>query len=701
MNVLKEELSRLIKSKTLWLLCFGMILCNAAFMLLYEEYRFSDEYGYTLFSPQSYIALKSDIDYSDEAVTSLKEQYDMLWGAIFSGGIAPEYTDSLFNEAALFRYVYSEGEAIAGYEQYLDSVAKNARTLNAITLFSDKDSFASRNIIKTAEDYAKLEGVVPVWDENAGIKQIMASPFTNVLFIIGLLYVCLRVVTDEKIQEPLLWTMKKGRAVRFAAKLSAILLFCFLVHTLLYASQIFFAHSYYGLGDLSRPIQSVFISAPYGISVFQTLALVYLAKLAVYILFTLIFFVVCVKTTTALASVSVIAFIFAISAGLYAIISPFSLLNVFKYINLFFLLNPANIAVTYINLNIFGQPVNVLTASAVVVGIVYVALFAVSVLSSSAIRTYRTIAVGRGRSLFAVLRGLPAFLQGLLAVLRGHTTKIFAHELWKMLWARKVVFILLGLVLFQMWRFDNAKIRVNPDEAAYLRAVELAQTQENPLAWALSRADSLKQSDASEMEITAAERVADRLLYLENIDGGILVYETGYVELLGDAKYVNDVLNALILVVMLVLTVLPIREWEMKSLIRSTAHGRGRLFSRKAMLATIACVLVFSIVYLPDLWSVQRAFGLSHLDAPAASFPWLATGDGSGLSLGFMLYRMYAVRLVSALLLSLGVLVVPLKTQTISYIFFATVYVLPVLLRFLSVSFAEYYPIVWLLMFRA
>ncbi|MCL2079994.1 MAG: hypothetical protein FWH17_09180 [Oscillospiraceae bacterium] len=686
MNVFKEELYRLARSKILWLLCFGMILCNMAFMLLYEEYRFSDEYGYALFSPKSYIALKSDIDHSREAIESLKERHPALRDAIFSGGMTPEYADSLFGEAALFQYVYSEGEAIAGYDSYLESVAKNARALTEIPLFSDKESFTNRNILKTADDYAKLKEVVPVWDENAGIKQILESPFTDVLFIIGLLYVSLKVVTDEKPQELLLRTMKKGRTARFAAKLWSLLLFCFFAHTLLYISQIFFAHTYYGLGDLSRPIQSVFITAPYGISVFQTLLLVYIAKLAIYVLFTMIFFASCVKTSTALASVSVIAFILAISAGLYAIISPFSVLNIFKYINLFFLLRPANIVVTYINLNIFGQPVNILSVAIAVVSIAYALLFAVSVVSSPAIRTYRTIA-GRRRS-------LPAVLQ-------GHTTKIISHELWKMLWAKKVVLILLGLVLFQVWRFDNAKIRVNPDEAAYHRAVLLAQGQDEPLRWALARLDALTQSNASEMEIAATARVIDRLSYLESIDGGVLVYETGYAELLGDGKYVNDVLNALILVVMLVLAVLPVREWEMERLIRVTVRGRGTLAVRKGILTSMVCILIFCIVYIPDLWRVARIFGLPHTDAPAASFPWLASGGGLDLNLGFVLCRMYAVRLVSAMLLALGVLVIPLKTQTVSYIFFAAVYVLPVLLRFLSVSFAEYYPIVWLLIYRA
>jgi len=679
LRVFRAETTRLATSKVFWVFCGLMLVCSLIFGLLCEEYRFTDDNGYQSFPTASYLHLKADFKDTAMNLELLKENYEKLRESLFSGGMEYIYTGNIIQEMALYEFVISEAEQVMSYDRYLEGIMENADILTQTSIFSKKGTFWNQNIVKTARDYSVLSDINPSLEESMGIRSVLASPYSDLIFLFSILFLCMYLVTNEKAQELFLRTTRNGRGVRNAAKMTLLALCCLLLHGALFVLQILFAHAYYGLGELSRPIQSVFISAPYGFSVLWTLVLAFLIKLALYLVFAMAFFLTCQKTSNVFSALGLVMALFGCSTVLYVVINPFSEWNALKYVNLLYLINPSDLIISYININLFGYPFRLIKVVIIIIAIALPIIFVSSVLSRYKILVYRNGANKKGTALFGMFR--------------MYTVSMFRHEIWKLLWAQKGTIVLCVLVLLQIWRYGTFKIRLFPDEGEYREAIMMAQQQVEPLEWASLRLDALVQNGAREVEIQAVSRVAERLHYLEGVEGGELIYDTGYRELLGEAQYVNDKLSALLLCLVLLLAVLPIREWEMKNVIHTTVHGRAKLLRIKLIISGFIGMIIFVTVFLPDLLLVMRTFGLSHMDATAMSFPWLAKSG----SLSYMLIRMYCIRFLVTCFLSTLIVTIPTRTRLSTLVCLVLFIILPILLSLFSIKFLDYYPLVWIL----
>ena len=129
----------------------------------------------------------------------------------------------------------------------------------------------------------------------------------------------------------------------------------------------------------------------------------------------------------------------------------------------------------------------------------------------------------------------------------------------------------------------------------------------------------------------AFERLMEHVSYAEK-QGCPLVYETGYLELFGYGRegYRQDVEEALLLVIMLVLMLAPYCAGEysqrMMNLIGTQYVGTRRILFEKAGAGILAASVVFAVVYLPQILYVGYVYGFDGLGESVDTISDLAGG---------------------------------------------------------------------------
>lgn len=704
MNVFKEECARIFGKKSVIILSLFIIIANISINYLNEQQRFKDSDGYEMFSTSSYRDLKGLLQEKQDPFSYIEEQNEKLQAYMnlsLYGSIAPDnpedfagideeslvkqyedgelivFTDNIISESDLFSFVYEEMNKINSYDQYLDDIRQRALTMSAVSLFSDENSFYYKNIQKTSVDYKLLKGIEPTWDESVGVK--MATQFPDILLLIGIFSICFILITDEKPMFSLLRSTYRGRASLIRAKIGVSLLYIFALHTFMTITLSMFAHWYYGFGDLSRPIQSVFISAPLSMSVFSYLIWTYSVKMLIFAVFTVIFMFLCVRFKSAISAFVAITGILAASAILYLVITPYSYLNYLKYINLYFLLQPAQLLISYINLNIISYPYSLLPIAIIICIVVFIIGYFLTIHSFA--HKYEN------SNKFMLFKKIK------VKTPRFRTIRLFATEVWRLLITNRVLFMLLLFILFQCWKTDTFKIKIYPEEVAYRNTLEIAQQQEDPYTWALAESELRIDNGAKQMDIDAVNRLIERLDYLAEMEERTgkeaeLVYESGYDRLIDNPQ--NDLLNALIMVVGLIICILPIRERILHKLFHTMPLGRGYQVIRKLVLATITTAVVFLLTYLPDVWQVIQAYGLP--DSSAAAFSLSVLEDIQLLSIREYLITIYLTRLLIAWLVAMVIYVLSSKGITMAMIYTSILFIVPLMLSFLSITIIDYYP---------
>lgn len=84
------------------------------------------------------------------------------------------------------------------YGKYLDSIQANKNNMLFFSIFNDSNSFSERNIIKTAEEFEKLEGVSLTLGANEAITAFMRFSTTDYLLLFVLIVLCLSFLEERK-----------------------------------------------------------------------------------------------------------------------------------------------------------------------------------------------------------------------------------------------------------------------------------------------------------------------------------------------------------------------------------------------------------------------------------------------------------------------------------------------------------------------
>lgn len=301
------------------------------------------------------------------------------WYPLYQSGEYLRYTDSLEQETVLIGELYAEESQVSGYEAFLQSIQDRKDAISGISIFAaqGQDSFAARNIRKSARDFAGLSDANLRWTPSKGLTAALESLWTDLLLIL-LSFLCAAGLITEERQKGLLYitrSTRHGITACMVSKLLALLIHCIASTALLYAANLLYCAAAAGDWDGSASIQSL---APYlescmPIRIGTFLILSVLTKALVLFAVGGVLLGLCALSGGILLPYLAGMAFWASNWALYQFIPAASKFSAVKYLNLFGALRAESLYGSYLNLNVFGYPVSRLALSWGIVALVSLA----------------------------------------------------------------------------------------------------------------------------------------------------------------------------------------------------------------------------------------------------------------------------------------------------------------------------------------
>ncbi|WP_294541137.1 hypothetical protein [uncultured Gemmiger sp.] len=545
------------------------------------------------------------------------------------------YTDTLTLECQLFSQLCKEYDTVAGYGTFLDSVQTKATQLAGISIFQkDSTGYDLKNIRLTARVYAGLQDIAIDYYPQKGLYTALSYAFTDLILLAAMLLLALLLVRQERDSGllALVRSLPGGRLQTALAKLGAFALSLLAVLMLLYGVNLAYCGASFGLGPLTRTIQSVpaLLRCTMQITVGRYLFRFLLAKWAgAFVMGLWVMLAALLARRAALGWVSALAMPLAMY-GIRAAIPATSRLNVVKYANLASLLQTNELLGNYRSLYWFGTPVGlplVEWTAALVWGVGFASAFC---------------------AVFAKAPLLPAPRRGFVLVRQRRTraTGILREESRKLLVMNGAAVFLAMFTGFAVWQGVTAESYLGADEiyyAWYMKEISGPYTQQTR-TWLEQQGEEFAPMLEVQKKVAAGELSADALLaysalqqkysvyqkiisqninyYLNQHPRAWLVYESGYRELFGfsGTADVQDTLYAGLLCALCFSGLFAMeRKGGMEEILCTTPLGRRRTVLAKMAVSAAAAVLIAAITSLPHLIQVLRDYGLPVLFAPALS----------------------------------------------------------------------------------
>lgn len=254
-----------------------------------------------------------------------------------------------------------------GYGGYLASIQANKESMLSFSIFNDPNSFSSRNIIKTAEEFGGLEGVSLELGADGAVDSFLGFAMTDYILLAVLALICISFLEERKKG---LWSVvhaaPRGR-LRLALRRVGILFGVSAVSVLLlYGTNLVLGFSLYGgLDDLGRAAQSAEIlgKLPVLCTVGQFLIQYILLRVAAAFLIALLLWLLLTAINNVKYTIIVAAGILAAEYSLYTFLPVQSFLNLLKYFNIFTYISLSDLYTNYLNIDLFGFPLGIRSIS--------------------------------------------------------------------------------------------------------------------------------------------------------------------------------------------------------------------------------------------------------------------------------------------------------------------------------------------------
>lgn len=285
----------------------------------------------------------------------------------YQSGEYLKFTDSFWQERSLIEELYGEWEKCAGYGEYLQSVQETGDTLGSIGIFSGKSgeaepSFSSRNVEKSAGDYAGLSDGEIRWMPSCALTGAMENAWTDLFLLLSVFLAVGSLVLEEKEKKLFYITRstRHGMGRSIGAKLAALFVSCVGMAAILYGVNLLFFGIAAGYGDFGAALQSVaaFRESCLSVSIREFIGLSVLTKGVAAFGFGALLATLCIQAETVYLPFGVGGLLCGISFSLYTAIPGASKWSLYKYMNLMGILKTQHYYGGYLNFNLFGYPVS-------------------------------------------------------------------------------------------------------------------------------------------------------------------------------------------------------------------------------------------------------------------------------------------------------------------------------------------------------
>lgn len=576
---------------------------------------------------------------------------------------------------------------IVEYPAYLEQVQANVKQMQALSVFNQNDTFSLRNIEKTGRDFPKAVELRP--GNDFAVTALFSDEVGGYALLIFTLFLALQFLEERRRG---LWSLVHGSPdgrVRLALKRAVILLLGVTVGTVvLFGGKLLFGAIYYGgLGDLTRSVQSlqVFSDFPWVMPVWATLIGYFLLKILGMWLVGLAVWAILQAVNHLPLALTAAGAALAMEYTLFRTIPDSYGIVFLRYVNLFALVDVPRVALHYLNVNLFGWPVQGFMLSQGLILPMLGVLLAVNLFLAQ-----KKKPISRQNPLLTLLDRLRTPLSKAVGRLR-----LFGSELYKLLWLQKGLLVLLAVALFS---FAIMKAPLPDTELYDTELAGLSSSMQGPIteqtlaeindkiceysAWTPTE-PVVRQLDILQR---LREKCADSL---EAKDGLWLIDPTPYAALMGRNADNYQRQNAVVLLLALVLllsgTFAQEKQSQMTQLLRGTPRGRKALTGKKLAAAMLLTFFVLLIFEAGELRLIRDAYGSFALAAPLQSFDAFVSlpyqiSLGTGLAV-YLLLRLLALCAAAGIVLLLS----RVSRQTNTAIFLGcAVLVLPACLSYMG-----------------
>ncbi|MEG0090363.1 MAG: hypothetical protein RSA20_00950 [Oscillospiraceae bacterium] len=551
------------------------------------------------------------------------------------------YTGNISAEYRFLEEMNREVSEAAGYEDFLVNIGEKAKKLSSISIFAKEGGYDQNNIKATAKAYENMSGVPINYSPQKGLVTAISFDLTDIVLIFIMVLISFIIVREER-ENGLLSLIRSTSGGRFKtamAKFMAMGVSLLAAVILLYGTNLIYCNFTYGLGDLTRSIQSVpyLMRSTLKVNVWQYLVLFLLTKWGAAIIcggWILLCMLVAKRTFYGILGALSMPLLHWI---IRSTIPATNKLNVIKYANLASLLETNEILGSYRNLYwLNNQPIQlnlVETVAAISFLLVFLSLFIWAFCKLGLLNTPKKPLVVFSR--FKRKTQKP--------------TTIAKQEWYKLLVMNGGVVLLAVAIAFQGYQAYTAENYITADEmfySYYMKNLSGSYTvekrdflqEENKKFEPLQKAQQMYSNGmitgeeyqmimASnyilQQEYNVFAKVLGKLQYLKQKPNADLVYETGYIKLFGLNDLNMNLKDALFATFSLVVLLSGLFSMEkssgMKKVIFATPLGRKDTVVAKLKVSAVVSSVIAVLSILPRMWQVGRGYGFKGLFSPAMS----------------------------------------------------------------------------------
>lgn len=596
-----------------------------------------------------------DREYFEAANADIMESYP----DIDLDAVAYRYLDSLYSEMELVDDILEQVSAAAHYNEYLEQIDEAAAIMTRSSLFGTPGTYSYRNALLTPGAYADLKGIILPAADSEGVLFATEQRITDVFILLILIAAAISMLIKERSSGTLMLIKpaKRGYLDTIAAKLAVMLLIAAGVTVLFYAQDFVMAAVMFGLGDLSRPIQSLagFITSPYLITVGEYLAYFMLAKLAAAVMFASLLFCIGTVFRNMISAVVAIAAALLAETVLYISIPLNSWLSPLKLINIVCLADTSWFFEDYLNMNIFSYAVNV-----VPVGI------AAAFMITAASCIFSCFRYTHEKSAMVTADPIAEKIMAYVRLLRGRGSMhagLLGKEIYKLFIMEGGLALLAVFLLVQIASYSGYSVSWDTDDTYYRYYILWAD------GITLDEVGELYEAEAERYDALAAELAAwegayadgditytelldlqweykaetkglsgfylalEQYYYVQGLaDQGVdadLICVSAWTELLGSDGHDADVYDAAKLLFFLAAGLASVFSIEKSTHVEMLQHtcprGRSYLCRCKYAACLLYTVAACLIAYVPRYIAVFSAYGTDGLLSPLHSLELLAS----------------------------------------------------------------------------
>lgn len=249
------------------------------------------------------------------------------------------------------------------YRDYPSQVQAACERLGRFSIFGKKGSFANRNLYKTAEDFAPLDGANLALGHDEAITSLFSYPLADWLLVLVLIYTALTFLDErQKGLWHVLYAAPGGRAPLALRRMGILALVSAAATVLLHGGVLALGFlKYGGLADLDRAAQSlaIFKTLPVVTSAGGLLVRYFLLRAITGFVLGLLLWLLSAANTGVRWMIVGLAVFLAAEYSCYTLLPDQSVFQLLKYGNIFSYIDLSVLFTRYLNLDFLTFPVNI------------------------------------------------------------------------------------------------------------------------------------------------------------------------------------------------------------------------------------------------------------------------------------------------------------------------------------------------------